>query len=237
MIPGNSRLSANTALLVEMIERLEDLTDAFVLVGGCATGLLVTATRAQLIRGTVDVDLIVKVATILEYQAIERRLLARNFVQDRSPEAPICRWLNSGLQLDVMPSEPGVLSFHNRWYPQALATATEYRLPNGKSIRLVTAPLFIATKLEAFLDRGDRDFSASHDIEDIVTVIDGRAELIAEARLAPPGVRDYLRNQCSLLISSDAFISVIPHHLAPDAASQRRADLVLSRFGELASLE
>jgi len=237
LIASDSGRNANMVLLAEMIDRLGDLADAFVIVGGCATGLLVTSTRAQLIRGTVDVDVVAQVATILEYQAIERRLLARNFVHDRSPEAPICRWLNSGLQLDVMPSESGVLNFHNRWYPLALATAMEYRLENGKSIRLVAAPLFIATKLEAFLDRGDGDFGASHDIEDIVTVIDGRVELIAEARLAPPSVRDYLRNQCSLLISTDAFITVIPHHLAPDAASQQRADLVLSRLKELASLE
>jgi len=216
---------------------IRDRADAFVFVGGCATGLLVTSARAQFIRGTVDVDVVVQVATILEYQAVERRLLARHFVQDRSPEAPICRWLNSGLQLDVMPSDEGILGFHNRWYPQTLASAVAYRLPNGKSIRLVTAPLFIATKFEAFRSRGAKDYGASHDIEDIVTVIDGRPELLAEVRLVPTIVRHYLRDQCIDLISTDGFISAIPHHLSPDAASQARADIVLSRFEALALLE
>jgi predicted nucleotidyltransferase len=188
---GGSRLDANTALLSEMVDRLGSLAKDFVFVGGCATGLLITTTRSQIIRGTVDVDVVVQVATILEYQAVEKQLIARNFVQDRSEDAPICRWLNAGLQLDVMPSAEGILGFHNRWYPLAVDTAVAYQLPTGKSIQLVTAPLFIATKLEAFRSRGGSDYGASHDLEDIVAVVDGRVELVREARSAPDPVREY----------------------------------------------
>jgi predicted nucleotidyltransferase len=231
-----SRLDVNTALLSTMVDRLGSLAKDFVFVGGCATGLLITTTRSQIIRGTVDVDVVVQVATILEYQAIEKQLIARNFVQDRSEDAPICRWLNAGLQLDVMPSKEGILGFHNRWYPLAVDTAVAYQLPTGKSIQLVTAPLFVATKLEAFRSRGRNDYGASHDLEDIVTVVDGRAELVPEARSAPDPVREYLRGQFLSLISIDAFISALPNHLPPDAASQSRASTVLSRFESLASL-
>jgi hypothetical protein len=232
---GGSRLDANTALLSEMVDRLGSLTQDFVFVGGCATGLLITTARAQIIRGTVDVDVLVQVATILEYQAVEKQLTARNFVRDRSEDAPICRWLNSGLQLDVLPSNQGILSFHNRWYPLAITTASPHRLPTGKTIQLVTAPLFLATKLEAFRDRGNDDYGASHDLEDIVTVVDGRAELDTEVRNAPDPVRGFLREQFSSLISTDAFISAISNHLPPDAASQSRVSVVLSRFRSLAS--
>lgn len=45
--------------------------------------------------------------------------------------------------------------------------------------------MFIATKLEAFADRGGGDFLASHDLEDITTVTDGRPELTDEAAAAP----------------------------------------------------
>ncbi len=203
---GGSQLDANLALLSEMVDRPGSLANDFVFVGGCATGLLITTPRSQIIRGTVDVDVVVEVATILEYQAVEKQLMARSFVQDRTEDAPICRWLNSGLQLDVLPSKQGILSFHNRWYPLAVSTAVAYRLPTGQSIQLVTAPLFIATKLEAFRDRGGSDYGASHDLEDIVTVIDGRTELAAEARKAPDPVREYLRGQFSSLISTEAFI-------------------------------
>jgi predicted nucleotidyltransferase len=232
---GGTHLDANTVLLSEMVDRLGNLANDFVFVGGCATGLLITTARAQIIRGTVDVDVVVQVATILEYQAVEKQLIARNFVRDRSEDAPICRWLNSGLQLDVLPSNQGILSFHNRWYPLAITTAQARRLPNGKSIRLVTAPIFIATKLEAFRDRGNNDYGASHDLEDIVTVLDGREELEADLRNTPDPAREYLREQFSSLISTDAFIAALPNHLPPDPASQSRATTVLSRLKRLAS--
>jgi hypothetical protein len=78
----------------------------------------------------------------------------RPFDHDR-PRANNSRHEHSGLKLDVLPSQPGILSFHNRWYPLAITTAAAYQLPAGTSIQLVTAPLFIATKLEAFRDRGN----------------------------------------------------------------------------------
>jgi hypothetical protein len=37
---------------------------------------------------------------------------------------------------------------------------------------------FVATKFEAFHGRGNNDHLASHDLEDIITVVDGRPELM-----------------------------------------------------------
>ena len=48
----------------------------------------------------------------------------------------------------------------------------------GYDARIVTPPLFIATKLEAFHGRGGDDLFTSHDLEDIIAVVDGRAEII-----------------------------------------------------------
>ena len=128
-----------------------------------------------------------------------------------------------------------MLAFHNRWYPLAVATAVPYRLAAGRSIRLVTAPLFIATKLEAFRDRGREDYVASHDLEDVVTVIDGRAELIDEVRAAPAEVRDYLRDRLDRLLAIDAFVTGISAHVTGDAGSQARVPLILDRLRQLAT--
>jgi len=38
--------------------------------------------------------------------------------------------------------------------------------------------------MEAFADRGHGDFLASHDLEDITTIVDGRSELADEAAVA-----------------------------------------------------
>ena len=106
----------NLAILVPVAQALGDLCDSLVFVGGCATGLLLTAERAQAIRATQDVDVVVPVISLTEYHAMERAVESRGFRHDLSPEAPICRWVWNSFVLDLMPSAPGILGFHNRWY-------------------------------------------------------------------------------------------------------------------------
>jgi hypothetical protein len=71
-----------------------------------------------------------------------------------------------------------VLGFSNRWYPTAIETAQTFPIA-GHNLRIVTPALFVATKLEAFHGRGGGDVFASHDLEDIVAVADGRPEIVA----------------------------------------------------------
>ena len=74
-----------------------------------------------------------------------------------------------------MPLNKNILGFSNRWYQAAIETAQERELEKGRLIKIVTAPLFCATKLEAFRGRGSGDYFASHDLEDVVSVIDKEA--------------------------------------------------------------
>src|ERR1700682_5225818 len=53
-------------------------------------------------------------------------------------------------------------------------------------IRVVTAAFFVATKLEAFKGRGKGDFFGSRDLEDLISVVDGRATLVAEIQVERP---------------------------------------------------
>jgi hypothetical protein len=39
-------------------------------------------------------------------------------------------------------------------------------------IKLITAPAFLGTKFEAYSDRGAGDMLASHDLEDIINVLE-----------------------------------------------------------------
>ena len=226
----------NFAILSLAANALGELCDAMVFVGGCATGLLVTAVRAQPIRATQDVDVIVHAATARQYHAMEAAVAARGFSHDVSPDAPICRWVRSGLKLDLMPSEAGVLGFHNRWYPLAMETAERVQLPAGREIRLISPPVFIATKLEAFRGRGSRDYLASHDMEDIITVVDGRSELIEETRRAGEPLRRYLSEQFTGLVNTNDFLDSVPGHLPADGASQQRVPEVIRRLRDLARL-
>jgi len=162
-----------------------------------------------------------------DYHAIERRVRAQGFSNDMRAGAPICRWVYKNVTLDVMPTVKEILGFANRWYPLAIATARRVELPSGLSIKLIAAPVFIATKLGAFNDRGkdaggQPDYLGSHDMEDIITVSDRRPELMDECRAMPGELRSYLAQAFARLFESPDFESTLAGHLPADAASQQR---------------
>lgn len=226
----------NLPILTLIAQSLGVLCDSLVFVGGCATGLLLTVPRAQAIRATQDVDVVVHAVSTADYHAMERAVEARGFKHDLSPEAPICRWVLHGVALDLMPSQPGILGFHNRWYPLAIETAARFNLPSGMAIRLITAPVFVATKFEAFHGRGNNDYLASHDLEDIITVVDGRPELTQEIEQVDSGLRRYIAAEFNTLIEDSDFLMALPGHLPGDAASQARVPELIRRMRAIGNL-
>jgi hypothetical protein len=111
-----------------------------------------------------------------------------------------------------------------------MQTAQRHQLSDAVAIRLVTAPYFIATKLEAFQGRGQGDYQLSHDLEDLIAVVDGRPELVREIEQAEPDLREYLRDGIGKLLDDVSFREALPGHLPGDAASQQRLPSVLERL-------
>ncbi len=56
-------MNPNLEILYAAVHRLGPLADAMVFLGGCATGLLLTDSAAAPVRATLDVDVIVEVAS------------------------------------------------------------------------------------------------------------------------------------------------------------------------------
>ena len=176
-------VSGNLAMLMQVVNRLAPLLDRFVFLGGVVTELLITSTAAGSPRQTKDVDVVVNVLNLGEYsETLRERFLACGLVEDTRPGAPVCRWCLDDLIVDIMPTRGEILDFSCEWYQVAFDTAQPTMLPNGSTIRLVTPACFLATKLAAFGDRGRRDPMASHDLEDLIFVIDGRREIVAGDR-------------------------------------------------------
>ncbi|WP_188709225.1 hypothetical protein [Polaromonas eurypsychrophila] len=176
-----------------------------------------------------------------DYHAIEKQVRARGFNNDMRPNAPICRWVYKNVTLDLMPTVKDILGFANSWYPLALQTAERVTLPGGMSIRLIRAPVFIGTKLEAFKDRGKDadgrpDFLGSHDLEDIITVADRRPELLDECRAAAPELRAYLAAEFTTLFANPEFEQALSGHLPGDAFSQQRARSLANTLRELSTV-
>ncbi|MFT7724773.1 MAG: hypothetical protein QM788_18400 [Roseateles sp.] len=219
----------NLPHLRSVAEALGELREQVVFVGGAVAGLLVTDLLADPVRATRDVDAVVSANRAL-FHRIEEAVAARGFARDVSSDV-ICRWVHkaSGVPFDLMPVQPEVLGFSNRWYPYAVETAVPLDLGAGVVIRRVSAVAFVATKLEAFASRGGGDFMSSHDLEDVLNIIDGREELADEMAAAPAELRQAVAAAFARLLKNPDFANVLPGLIV----EPERAGLVMGRLKAL----
>ena len=222
----------NLANLEQIATALGELREQVVFVGGATAGLLLTDPLAEGVRPTLDVDAIIQADNLIHYYRIEGQLEQRGFVRDVE-DGVICRWRHtaSAVVFDLMPVDAAVLGFSNRWYGEAMATAQPLTLGNGLVIRVVSAPAFLATKLEAFASRGRGDFLSSHDLEDVLNVVDGRPELPDELAQASVPLRQAVGEVFAGLLSKPDFINSLPGLIA----EAERAGVVIERLRRMAS--
>ena len=233
MNPGDP----NVARVEVVAAALGDLCEELVFVGGCAASLLIDAPSAPPTRVTYDVDVIAEVAALSGYYALERRFTEHGFAKDMSEGAPICRWRVQDVEVDLMPTDESILGFSNRWYAAAVASASSIRLPSGRRISLISAPVFLATKFEAFHTRGRNDVLISHDLEDIVNVVEGRSLIVEEVSAAESGLRGYLAVKFRELTRNPDFANALPGLVAYDDLYESRIQVVRNRTLAIAELE
>ncbi len=173
---------------------------------------------------------------MLEYldNSFRSQLLSRGF-REVPDEGVICRWAIDDTKVDIMPTAPGILGFSNRWYPTAVASAERYQFPEGPNIRLISPSCFLATKFEAFANRGRGDF-LSHDLEDVIAIVDGRPTIEEEVESARPEIRDFLSREIGRLLAKEAFVESLPGQLRGDSASQARLPGLRARLHRIARM-
>lgn len=216
----------NIETVARVATYLQDLIEEVVFVGGSSAAFLITDEDIVTVRQTLDVDVIVEVINLSEYYRFEKRLRKLGFEPD--PEGPMCRFLIGGIKVDVMPDNEEILGFSNRWYRTAIDTAENHSIGDIE-IRVVSAPLFLATKLEAYHGRSEGDYLGSHDMEDILAVVDGRPTIIRDCFTAPGDVKAYLHDNFAALLADDEFINVLPGFVDPSGGIAR-ADVVRERL-------
>lgn len=226
----------NLELLAEAARLLKPLLGDLVFVGGSTTALLITDKGAAEVRPTYDVDAIAEITSYAAYADFSERLRKCGFTEDTSEGAPICRWRQKKTILDIMPLDEKILGFSNLWYKPALDSAIVHELESDLRVRVVTAVYFCATKLEAFAGRGKNNYQSSHDLEDLMTVVDGRAELVEEIHAGAADVRAYIAAEIKKLLVIREFLDALPGYLLPDQASQARVSVLLERLNKIAAL-
>lgn len=225
------RRAAIIARLVQTVELLGQLADEFVFVGGSAVPLLITDEAAPDARPTTDVDVVVHVMTRSQYHEVEKRLQELGFHLDIM-SGVMCRFKNGDITLDVMPTDQDILKFGNEWYKHAPEAPVSYQLTETKTIKVINPPLLLCTKFAAYEDRGEED---EKDLEDIISIIDGRRELMDELGAAAGDVRAYVAESMTKCLDG-GLGSRLEWFLPGDAAGAAREPIVLQKLKQIAQL-
>jgi predicted nucleotidyltransferase len=214
----------NRFILEAVAHGLGDMLDQFVFVGGTVVELYASSETYQEARETDDVDCVVEVAGLASYYILEEKLRKLGFNDDMDEDAPICRKLYKGIKVDIMPTDEHILQFTNKWYKEGYLNAENYALSNEKHIKILTAPYFIASKLEAFFSpyrKYNLDVYASHDFEDIVYILDNCENIVALIENSNNSVKTYIQQQFDYLLKNKPIIYALNGILRDDENEMR----------------
>jgi len=222
----------NIVRIKSVNKALKELQSNVVFVGGATISLY--ADRPVLdVRPTDDIDVIVEILNYGQRQQLEERLRDIGFVNDVD-SGIICRFKIKGIIVDIMPTNDPSVGFSNRWYPRGYECAIVHKFNDGEMARILTAPYFIATKMEAFKSRGGGDGRLSHDFEDIIFVLENRIKIWEELEKSDKDVREYLRDEFSALLKNRYMREWVGSHV--DRASvPPQTDLIIESIRKFCS--
>jgi hypothetical protein len=223
------RATANLRMLEFVARKLGPLNEQVIYLGGCTTALFITDPLSLDVRPTKDVDCIIDIVSLPKYYQFGKKLSSQGFKQSIDDEV-ICRWHYDDAILDVMPTNENILKFGNRWYKEAIEHAISHQLAEDLTIKSVTAPYLLATKIEAFRTRGNNDFLGSHDFEDIITIIAGRIEIADEIVLEEDTLKTHLKQFFAEIIDDDDFRTALPGNLNDGPVTIQRIQTVQDRI-------
>lgn len=187
---------SNKERVLKIAIALEELNAIVVYVGGSVVQFYASDRGASNPMSTYDVDCVVDLTSYKEYHAFEEKLHAKNFNNDTSEGAPICRYVFEDETVDFMPKVDTVIGKSNRWYPLGIKHKLSVPIGAKTTIFIMPVSYYLASKFEALKSRGGMDYRGSKDFEDIVYIVDSCHNLTEEiARADEEEVMEYLKSE------------------------------------------
>jgi predicted nucleotidyltransferase len=222
----------NVSRIKVVREALADLRNDVVFVGGSTVSFYADRESFE-VRETDDVDVIIEVLTYPDHVKFEEKIQALGFSPDTTARVKV-RYKIKGIIVDFMPTTDVAIGFENKWYPDGYKNAIEYSIDNNETIKILSPEHFIATKLEAFKNRGYSDPRQSHDFEDIVYMLENRNAIWSELANCAEPVKNYLKQEFGKLLSQKGIEEWIDCHV--DFVSPPSTYMIIEELKKFASL-
>ncbi|SMO39736.1 hypothetical protein SAMN06265379_101518 [Saccharicrinis carchari] len=208
----------NIAVVAAVAAALKDIKQNMVFVGGAVVSLYADDPAADEIRPTQDIDIALNIVNLSHWQEVQEQLGALGFHPDPFGHA-ICSYKYKDIPIDIMATEAGPLGPANRWYKIGFNNLWTAKAKD-QEIKILSAPCYLATKFEAFNDRGS-DYRISHDIEDIIYVLDNRTTIAEEVAQDDSRIANFIKKQLQNISSKDLMQEVLMAHIHPLMLEER----------------
>ena len=175
-------------------------------------------------RFTGDVDAVVDVITYDQWERLQSRLRECGVVVRADPavgKGRMCLFHLNEIEVDIMPVRISLLMHPSRMLEIGFQFAEPHQLADDLEILALSASGLLAAKLEAFGDRGVREFPISKDLEDIVALLDRRLDIGIELSAAPDEMRYFIAAAMARLLGDGHVLDVISD-LLRDRERERR---------------
>lgn len=202
----------NIAVVAEIAAALKDMKNDMIFVGGAVVSLYTDDPAADEIRPTQDVDMTLHILNLGHWEKVQEKLRTLGFYPDPYGHA-ICSYKYKDIPIDIMAMEDGPLGPANKWYSIGSKNLWSVQV-KGQEIKILAAPCYLATKFEAFNDRGS-DLRTSHDIEDIIYILDNRTSIVEEVINSEPSIRAFVTEQLQNIRTKGFLTEVLMVHIHP----------------------
>lgn len=209
---------------VKVAKALGELNREVVFVGGAMVSLYIDDPAAEDIRPTKDIDLTFQITTASQLEALRQALNEKGFHEYPGSNV-ICRFTFEELLVDVMSTQTIDLAPSNRWFAAGFDKSITVRLEDVE-VQILPLPYFMASKMDAFFDRGMNDLYASHDLEDIVYLFNYVSNLAIQILNAEDTVKNYLVTSIKKIIENKQIMNALPGHLYFDGVDERMGIII-----------
>jgi predicted nucleotidyltransferase len=208
----------NRIAIQRVSQLFNDYEKEIMFVGGSVVSEYIDDPAALDIRPTADIDIVVQLLSVSELENIREYLANKNVYPDME-SGVICRFKYEDIKIDVMSTKNVGWAPGNEWYELGQSKVITKSI-GDIAIKLLPVEYFIATKISAYIGRGE-DPRYDKDFGDIIYILDYRSTIIEDIKRSEEKVLEYILPFLKVLVKEDLRESVQSQIMEVNFAADR----------------